>query len=108
MDYHQSYPGFLHGGIAASLIDCHSACTAIVLDCLERGIDPEKHTDKWPDGWTKTMTIEFLKPTPIKEELLLRARVVKKGKTSVTVACSLFAEGEECVKGDVVFVIIRN
>ena len=105
MEHHQAFPGFLNGGVAATLIDCHSACTAIALDCIDRGLDPENDVDKWPDGWTKAMTVEYLRPTPINKEITLRAKIVKKGRKSITVACSLFADGEECVKGEVVIVI---
>jgi acyl-CoA thioesterase FadM len=51
------------------------------------------------------MSIEFIKATPLDAELTLRAEVIKKGKKSRTVACSLFARGEECVRAEVTVVI---
>ncbi len=103
--HHQSFTGFLNGGIAATLIDCHSAVTAIALHCREIGLDLDGESAEFPDGWTKTMTIEYLRPTPLEAELTIRARVIKRGNKSRTVACSIYADGEECVKGEVVVVI---
>jgi predicted transcriptional regulator len=51
------------------------------------------------------MKIEFLKATPLHAEILLKAKVVKKGRSSRTVACSLYADGEECVRGEVTIVM---
>jgi acyl-coenzyme A thioesterase PaaI-like protein len=105
LDHHQSFSGFLNGGIAATLIDCHSAVTAIALYCVEKGFDLYGESVEFPAGWTKVMTIEYVRPTPLDEELTLRAKVIKKGTKSRTVACSIFADGKECVKGEVVVVI---
>ncbi len=102
--HHCSYPGFLNGGIACTLIDCHSAWTAFAFECLDRGLDLGSDPELG-SGWTRALSVEFLKGTPLDAEITLRARVVKKGRTSRTVACSLFANGEECVRGDVVIVM---
>ena len=106
-EHHQAYPGFLNGGIAATLIDCHSACTAAAMEGRERGIDLEKEPERFPPGWTRALSVEFLKPVPIDKELTLRARVVKKGKKSRTIACSIYVDGEECVRGEVVMVMVE-
>jgi len=106
-EYHTSYPEYLNGGIASTLIDCHSACTAMALECRERGIDMDAYPDPVPRCLTKKLSVEFLRATPLDGELILRARVVKKGRTSRTVACSLYAGGQECIKGEVVVVIME-
>lgn len=99
-----SYPGFLNGGIACTLMDCHSAWTAFAIHCREEGIDMTKGSNL-PTGWTRALKVEFLKAVPMDVELVLRARVIKRGKTSRTVACSIVANGEECVKGEVTMVM---
>lgn len=104
-DHHQAYPGYLNGGIASTLIDCHGAWAAFAQECREKGLDPEAEPALVPTGWTKVLHVEFLKPTPLKAELTLRAKVIKKGRTSRTVACSLYANDEECVRGEVVMVM---
>jgi len=101
--YHCSYPGYLNGGIACTLIDCHSAWTAFALECREKGIEVDQ-----PDpasGWTRAMNVEFLRPVPLGDYVEIRARVVKKGRTSRTVACSLYGDGNECVKAEVTIVM---
>jgi acyl-coenzyme A thioesterase PaaI-like protein len=102
--HHTSYPGFLNGGIACTLIDCHAAWTAFALECRERGWDVRSE-GSLPTGWTRAMRVEFLNPTPIDAELVLRARLVKKGRTSRTVACSIYAHDRECVRGEVTLVM---
>jgi acyl-CoA hydrolase len=52
------------------------------------------------------MKIEFLKPVPISDILELRAKVAKKGKTSRTVTCSIYAGDEECVSSEVTLVFV--
>lgn len=103
-EHHCSYPGYLNGGVACTLIDCHSAWAAFALECREKGADMGAKADL-PTGWTRAMTVEFLKPTPLDAELTLRARVSKRGRTSRTVSCSLYAAGEECVRAEVTLVM---
>jgi len=105
-EHHCSYPGFLNGGVACTLIDCHAAWTAFALECRDQGIDMGGAADL-PTGWTRALTVEFLRPTPLDAELTLRGRLVKQGRTSRTVACSIFAEGEECVRAEVTIVMNR-
>ncbi len=105
-EHHHAYPGYLNGGIAATLIDCHAAWTAFVLECREKGLDMESpEAGTIPAGVTRAMTIEFLKPTPMNGELVLRGKVVKKGRKSRTVVCSLYAKDQECVRGEVTIVM---
>lgn len=102
--HHCSYPGFLNGGVACTLIDCHSAWTAFALECRDRGLDLGAEPEP-ASGWTRALSVEFVKATPLDAEITLRARVVKKGRTSRTVTCSLYANGEECVRGEAVIVM---
>ena len=101
---HCSYPGFLNGGVACTLIDCHSAWTAFAIECRNQGLDMSQDADL-PTGWTRAMNVEFLKPVPLDREIVLRARVVKQGRTSRTVICSIFSNEEECITGEVTVVM---
>jgi acyl-coenzyme A thioesterase PaaI-like protein len=102
-DHHCSYPGYLNGGIACTLIDCHSAWTAFALECRDRGISMERDGDV-KAGWTRAMHVEFLKPTPLDSEITLRAQIKERGRTSRTVVCSLYADGQQCVNAVVTIV----
>ena len=37
--HHIGYPGFVHGGMVASIVDCHAIWTAIAHLCREQGHD---------------------------------------------------------------------
>jgi acyl-CoA thioesterase FadM len=90
------------------LLDCHSACSAVAFDYREKGLDPGLAADELPSGWTRAMNIEFLRPTPTDTELTLKARVIKRGRKSRTVACSIYANGEECARAEVIVVMAEN
>ena len=105
--HHNAYPGYLNGGIASTLIDCHSAWTASVAECRERGIDLGSAPDAFPSLWTRVMTIEFLKPARLDAEIEIRAKLIKKGTKSRTVSCALYADGEKCVTGEVTLVVAK-
>ncbi|MCX5861713.1 MAG: PaaI family thioesterase [Desulfomonile sp.] len=103
-EHHCSYPGFLNGGVACTLIDCHCAWTAFASECSEKGLSIEDEPEL-PTGWTRAMQVEFLRPTPLDAELVLRARITNKGRTSRTVACSVYVEDQECVRAEVTIVM---
>lgn len=103
--HHQAYPGYLNGGIASTLIDCHAAWTAAVFEARDRGADLGASADSLPAGWTKALNVEFLKPTPLDAEIVLRGKVVEKGTRSRTVDCSIYVGDDECVRGRVVMVM---
>jgi acyl-coenzyme A thioesterase PaaI-like protein len=103
-EHHCAYPGYLNGGIACTLIDCHAAWTAFALECRERGVDMSRDAEL-PTGWTRALSVEFLRPVPLEAEILLRARVVKRGTSSRTVSCSIYVNDEECVRGEVTMVM---
>ena len=102
-DYHLAGPTHvLNGGIIATIIDCHSICTAIAAAHRTEG----RAMNTAPSIWyaTASLQVTYLKPTPIHEPVVLRARVKEmKGKKTI-ITCSLFAEGEECARGEVVAV----
>jgi uncharacterized protein (TIGR00369 family) len=63
-DAHQSYPGRLHGGIAAAILD-ETIGRAILL----------LHEDQW--GVTAELTVRFRKPLPLNGELRCVGRVTR-------------------------------
>jgi len=102
--YHTAFLGFVYGGLLASLIDCHGTGTAAAagyrVEGREMGTKPELRYV------TASLHVDFLKPTPIGVTLELRGKVKEiKGKKT-TVIVSVRAQGEECVRGEVVAVRI--
>jgi len=67
-EQHQSYPGRMHGGVAAAILD----------ETIGRAVDHGKEEQLW---WvTLELTTKFRKPIPLGEELRIVARVVRDGK----------------------------
>ncbi len=91
---------FLNGGITATLVDCHSVCTATAWayrsEAREIGSDPQI--------WcvTGSLEVRFLAPVPIGDPVDLRARIETTDGKKTVVSCSVFSGGSECATGRVV------
>jgi len=101
-DYHTGPPHILNGGIIATIIDCHCLCTAIAAAYRAEG--REINTEPSICYGTASLQVTYLRPTPIDEPVVLRARVKEMKERKAIVICSLFAKGEECARGEVVAV----
>jgi len=105
---HQSAgpPQFLNGGIIATLIDCHSVCTAIAhayrVESRPIGSDPSI--------WCVTahLNVTYLRPTSLATPGTLRARVAEAGAKKTLVRCRLYSASDECARGEVVAVRVPN
>ena len=100
--YHTAIPGFVYGGLIASLIDCHSTGTAAAAAYRAegRGMD----TDPPLRFVTASLHVDYLAPTPIDGPLEIRGRIKEiKGK-KVVVESTLSAGGKVCARGEVVAV----
>lgn len=104
--YHTAFPGYVYGGLLASLIDCHSIGTAIAAMYEAEGREPG--TDPEITCVTGNLNVTYGKPTPIGVELTLRARIKELYPRKAIVTCSLFAEGVECVTAEVVAVRVES
>lgn len=100
--YHVSLPGFVYGGLIASLADCHAMATAAAGAMLRAGATPGRDTT--PRFVTASLEVTFLRPTPLGPELLLRARPANVGDRAVTVDVTISADDIECAKARVLAV----
>lgn len=101
-EYHTAIPGFVYGGLIASLIDCHGTGSAALAAYRNenRGID----TLPAFRFVTASLQVDYLKPTPLDGELELRGKILEvKGKKVIT-EVSLMANGIITAKGKVVAV----
>ena len=71
--YHLALPGFVYGGLVASLIDCHGIGTA--ADAALRAAGREIGDGPTPRYVTAALHVNYLRPTPIGVELELRGHV---------------------------------
>lgn len=89
----------LNGGIIATVIDCHSVCTAIAAAYREEG----RGMDTDPFIWyvTASIKIDYHRPVRIDKPVDLRARIKKIEGRKTLVSCSLFSNKIECAEGEV-------
>ena len=97
-------PGFVYGGLVASLIDCHAMGTASAGS--ERADGREIGEAPAPRFVTGSLKVDYLKPTPLGPELELRGRVTLATARKAVVAVTLSADGTITARGEVVAVRI--
>lgn len=100
---HMAIPGFVYGGLLASLIDCHSTGSAALALYRQEGHEPGD-PDPVPRCVTASLKVDFLKPTPLGGILRVRGRIKEIGSKKVIVMSDLFAEDVIVVKAEVVAV----
>ncbi len=102
--YYTAMPGYVYGGLIASLIDCHATGTAAAAAYRAEG--REMDTDPPLRFVTASLHVDYLRPTPIDKPLELRGQVREIKDRKVVVAVTLTAGGEICARGEVVAVKI--
>lgn len=103
---HIAIPGFVYGGLLASLLDCHSTGSAALALYRRDGHEPGDAAPV-PRCMTASLKVEFLKPTPLGPTLTVRGTITEMGSRKVVVQSELFAENQLCVKAEVVAVAAK-
>ena len=100
--YHTAIPGYVYGGLLASLIDCHSTGTAAAAMYRAEG----REMDSLPAlrFVTASLQVDYLKPTPINAILEIRGTVKEIKGRKVVVSSTIYAHGQATVRGEVVAV----
>jgi acyl-coenzyme A thioesterase PaaI-like protein len=95
-------PGFVYGGLIASLVDCHAIATAAaaVEEAAGRAVGEQPS----PRFVTAALHIDFLAPTPLGPELELRGSVKSLSPRKVVVGVSVAAGARVTALGEVVAV----
>jgi acyl-coenzyme A thioesterase PaaI-like protein len=104
--YHTAIPGYVYGGLIASLIDCHGTGSAAAAAYRQAG--REMGSDPKLRYVTASLHVDYLRPTPIDATLELRGDIEEVGPKKVIVAITLFAKGQACAKGRVVTVKVPD
>jgi acyl-coenzyme A thioesterase PaaI-like protein len=99
--YHTAVPGFVSGGILASLVDCHGTGTASAVAGRAGGVPGTGAGRRFV---TASLRVDYLRPTPLGPELLLRGRATAVSDRKVVVEVTVSARGETTVRGEVVCV----
>jgi len=100
--YHTAIPGYVYGGLVASLLDCHGTGGAAAAMLREEG--REIGEGEAPRFVTASLQVDFLKPTPLGPELEVRGRVMEITDRKVILEETLSAEGVVTARGRVVAV----
>ena len=101
-EYHTAVPGYVYGGLLASLIDCHSTGTAAAA--MYRAESREMDTLPAFRFVTASLLVTFAKPTPLGPEIQIRGRVAEIAGRKVRVTSDLIVGGVVTVTGDVLCV----
>lgn len=101
---HIAVPGFVYGGLIASVIDCHGTGTAAAAAYRAAGVPMDQEMDPPIRFLTASLHVDFLKPTPLGKPFEVRGRVEEIIGRKVVVSEELFSNGERCATGKVVAV----
>jgi acyl-coenzyme A thioesterase PaaI-like protein len=100
-------PDHAFGGMVASLLDCHGTASAAAF--AYRAAGREMGDDgEFMRFVTASMQVDFLRPTPIGVELVVKGRLLGIDGRKVQVSLSLNASGEMCAKGEMLAVRFRE
>ena len=100
--YHIAIPGYVYGGLIASIIDCHGTGTAAAAAYHAEG--REMGTEPPLRFVTASLHVEYMRPTPLGVPLEVRGKIKEVKERKVVVSATVSAAGEICAKGEVVAV----
>lgn len=100
--YHIAIPGYVYGGLIASLIDCHATGTAAAATF--RALGREMGSEPALRFVTASLHVDYVRPTPLGVPLEVRGRVAEIKGRKVVVSATVSAGGQLCARGQVVTV----
>lgn len=100
--YHTAIPGFVYGGLIASLIDCHGTGSASAMAYRQAG--REMGSQPTLRFVTAALNVSFLAPTPMGVELELIGTFSEIKEKKIVVEITVTANGKACATGTVVVV----
>jgi len=100
--YHIAIPGYVYGGLIASIIDCHGTGTAAAA--LYRAEGRELGAEPRVRFVTASLHVDYIRPTPMGVSLEVRGKIKEIKGRKVVVSAAVTAAGEICATGEVVAV----
>lgn len=100
--YHIAIPGYVYGGLIASLVDCH--CTGTAAAASYRAEGRAMGTEPPLRFVTASLHVDYVRPTPLEVPLEVRASVKELRGRKVVMVATVSADGEVCARGEVVAV----
>ncbi|ANB55996.1 thioesterase superfamily protein [Anoxybacillus sp. B7M1] len=102
---HTAIPGFVYGGLLASLIDCHGTGSAALALHRKNGYEPGDGTAP-PRFVTASLNVQFLKPTPQGVPLKAIGTVEEIHPKKWRVQTEVYANDVLCAQGEVIAVVM--
>jgi acyl-coenzyme A thioesterase PaaI-like protein len=99
---HTAVPGYVYGGLIASVIDCHSTGTAAAA--AYRAAGRPMGTGDEIRFVTASLHVDYLRPTPIDAPMELRGRIKEIKNRKVVISVVLSSKDQVCARGEVVAV----
>ena len=91
---HDNGLGYLNGGIISTVLDCHSAA-AVMHESDRRGwLAAAAEGEIGLQYVTAGLDVRYLRPTPLRETLALRAEVTEAGESQMTVHVEIVWDGK--------------
>ncbi|WP_066304691.1 PaaI family thioesterase [Bacillus sp. FJAT-29814] len=100
---HLAAPGFVYGGLIASLIDCHGTGSAALALHRKNGHEPGDGAEP-PRFVTGNLNVSFVKPTPHGVPLKAVGTVTEIHPKKFKVETEVFANDVLCASGEVIAV----
>jgi acyl-coenzyme A thioesterase PaaI-like protein len=100
--YHIAIPGYVYGGLLASLVDCHGTGTAAAA--AYRAEKRAMNTEPAFRFLTASLHVDYLKPTPLGIELEIRGKVKEVKGRKIVIEEWIVANGITTVRGELVAV----
>jgi acyl-coenzyme A thioesterase PaaI-like protein len=104
--HHIAVPGYVYGGLLASLMDCHGTGTAAAAGY--RAEDREMDTEPPLRYLTASLHVDYLKPTPLGPLLEIRGKVKEVKGRKVVIEEWITVNGEVTVRGELVAVQVPD
>ncbi len=104
---HIALPGFVYGGIIASLIDCHGTGSASLALHRKNGYEVGEGEEP-PRFVTASLKVDFIRPTPHGVPLKAIGTVEEIHPKRFKVETEVYANNVLCARGEVVAVIMPS
>lgn len=96
------WPSLVYGGLISCLVDCHSNWTVMAhhyrVEGRPLGSSPRI------DCVTSTLSVKYIKPTPMGTPLMLKSRIVGEVGRKTQVLCEVYAKDKLTALSDSIFV----
>ena len=100
-----AYPEIGCGGIISTVLDCH--CINSAMHAAYKAENREVGSKPDLIYATKSMKVNFLKPAPINEIWVFKAKIINFSVRKITVECRVYAKDIEFANGTVIAAKIK-